>query len=259
MSKAIINSFPWLEALRLKVGPTGLLNRWTLLRCAGKVYQGPFVGMIYRTDRAVGSAYFPKTLGTYEKEIQPLIESIKKFSWSRIINIGAGEGYYAVGLARACPQAEVFAFEANSEAHKLIQKLASANHASISVFGACDVATLASLPVKSGQQLVVCDVEGFEKEMIDPVRVPFLVESHLLVEVHEDRAPGVEELLHRRLRPSHKIEIIRQENRVRADFPLRGLIPRLLPDGHILSIMNEMRRPNTNWLWAVPKSSVAER
>lgn len=258
MNAASAHSTSWFEALRLRIGPTGILNQWTLLRCAGKVCQGPFAGMLYSTDRAVGSAYFPKVLGTYEKEIQPLVESITRIPWSRIINIGAGEGYYAVGLARACAGAEVIAFEANPEAHELIRKLAMANRAIVSVFGSCDVATLTDLPVKRGQQLLVCDVEGFEKELIDPVRIPFLAQAHLLIEVHEDRAPGVEELLSGRLRPSHELDIIRQAQRVRADFPLRGLVPMLFPDGHILSIMDEMRRPNTDWLWAVPKSSAAK-
>jgi len=257
MNTTTTRSPSWFEALRLRIGPTGILNQWTLWRCAGKVHRGPFTGMLYRTDRAVGSAYFPKVLGTYEKEIQPLIESITRISWTRITNIGAGEGYYAVGLARECPRTEVIAFEANTEAHELIRKLASANRAIVSVFGPCDVATLAGLPVKSGKQLVICDVEGFEKELIDPARVPFLADAHLLVELHEDRAPGVEELLVGRLRPSHEINIIRQAKRVRADFPLRGLVPKLLPDGHLLSLMNEMRRPKTDWLWAVPKTPAA--
>lgn len=259
MNTATTRSPSWFEVLRLRIGPTGILNQWTLRRCAGKVHQGPFAGMVYRTDRAVGSAYFPKVLGTYEKEIQPIIEAIKKKTWSRITNIGAGEGYYAVGLAIACPQAEVIAFEANSEAHEVIRRLASENRVNLSVFGACDLVTLASLPVKSMPQLVLCDVEGFEKELIDPVRVPFLAETHLLVEIHEDRAPGVQDLLVGRLRPSHEIHVMRQAKRVRADFPLRGLVSTLLPDGHILSIMNEMRRPKTDWLWAVPKSPAAQR
>jgi len=67
------------------------LRRLTGLRTVA----GPFAGLEY-VDEAAGSEYGPKLLGTYELELHHIIERIIDLAYPTIINIGAGEGYYAV-------------------------------------------------------------------------------------------------------------------------------------------------------------------
>lgn len=239
------------EALRLRVGPTGLLNFYVRQKCRGRVHQGPFRSMRY-TRRAIGSSIMPKLMGTYEKEIQPVVEEILGRSWGRIVNVGAGEGYYAVGLAIGCRGAAVTAFEANLEAHVLIADMASKNHVSVEVRGACDPILLSECLSSEAAALVVCDVEGYEKVLMDPDLVPGLCRAFLLVELHEGHAPGVEQALQSRFSLTHKMSVIRQVARTRSDFPLSGWFPKLYPDGHILSLLDETRRRTTDWLWARP-------
>lgn len=238
--------------MRLRIGPTGLLNRWTLKNCAGKVHQGPFVGMKYDVEHAFGSAYFPKILGTYEKEIWPAIYEILGIPWTRIVNVGAGEGYYAVGLGRACAHSDVIAFEANVGAHSYIGQLAEANGVHVSVGGRCNAAILRGVLGSARPQLLVCDVEGFEQELIDIESIPVLETTHMLIELHEDHAPGVEKLLMRRICQTHEIKIFRKMARTRCDFPLHGFFPSVFPEKHILGMLDEMRRRRTDWIWAVP-------
>lgn len=55
--------------------PDQIIARWIEQKTNGRVFTGPFTGMRY-VDKAVGSKYFPKILGKYEKELAPLIETL---------------------------------------------------------------------------------------------------------------------------------------------------------------------------------------
>src|SRR6478672_6897407 len=76
-------------------------TRNTLMKIApGLVVQhGPFKGMKYPGVNSVGSALIPKLLGSYERELHPLIDSICAGQYDQVVDIGCAEGYYAVGLA----------------------------------------------------------------------------------------------------------------------------------------------------------------
>ena len=50
-------------------------------------------------------------LGTYEKELNSVIEEACAAHPSLIVDVGAAEGYYACGMALRNPQARVVAFE----------------------------------------------------------------------------------------------------------------------------------------------------
>src|SRR4051812_22623153 len=76
----------------------------------GWVLSGPFEGMHY-SDRSVGSAFFPKVLGTYERELHERIRACFQMGVRTVIDVGAAEGYYAVGLAMRIPGVQVVAFE----------------------------------------------------------------------------------------------------------------------------------------------------
>lgn len=70
---------------------------WEL--CGGVILSGPFKGLMYPRE-SVGSAWAPKLLGTYESELSPTIERIVSGGYRSVVDIGAAEGYYAVGLAK---------------------------------------------------------------------------------------------------------------------------------------------------------------
>src|ERR1043166_3276070 len=83
-------------------------------RLGSSVLTGPFAGMNYIVGSG-GSDYPPKLLGPYEQERWPVIEEIVRQDYRLVIDIGAGEGYYAVVLAKRLPQAGVIAFEAQTQ------------------------------------------------------------------------------------------------------------------------------------------------
>jgi hypothetical protein len=68
----------------------------------------------------------PKLLGVYERELHDAVEAAVRAEPELIVNVGADDGYYAVGLARRCPSATVHAFEADAGERALLERLAAA-------------------------------------------------------------------------------------------------------------------------------------
>jgi hypothetical protein len=71
------------------------------------VKNGPFKGMIY--PRFLYPSNFSKIIGSYEKEISDIIETLCNKRFTEIVNIGCAEGYYAVGFARRIDNVRVTA------------------------------------------------------------------------------------------------------------------------------------------------------
>ena len=85
---------------RQRIRPKGYLAHLVRERTGCSVTSGPFAGMRY-IDASFGSAYIPKLLGTYEQELSNVLAGIIAKRPKAVVDVGAAEGYYAVGLARA--------------------------------------------------------------------------------------------------------------------------------------------------------------
>jgi hypothetical protein len=125
------------------------------------VIAGPFQGLKYPFMKSCCSTLLPKLLGTYEAELQPYILRWKSVNFTHIIDIGAAEGYYAVGLARMFPEATVNAYDTSEEAQNLTAELAEANETKprTTIRGLCTREVLLDQDF-SGKTLIVCDCEG---------------------------------------------------------------------------------------------------
>ncbi len=218
------------------------------------VASGPFAGMRYLT-KGVGSSFAAKILGTYEKELHSIILRILSLHFVRVINIGAGEGYYAVGMAFTHPsQPEVIAFEADAVGRRRILWLALHNEVRpIAIHGLCNAGDLAAALREGVPTLVVCDVEGDEKNLLNLEAVPSLREAWILVEVHDFVERGMGDLLKRRFHGTHWIREIWSEARNAADLPWSSRLTDLLPLGVRLRAMNEGRPERMRWFWMEPR------
>ncbi|MCK6486683.1 MAG: hypothetical protein HUU22_15110 [Phycisphaerae bacterium] len=197
--------------------------------------------------RAHGSEWAPKLLGTYECEIAPAIEEALTRKPRLFVNIGGGEGYYAVGLALRSPGVETVCFESSRRGRSMIRRLADHNDVvdRLRVFGTCNREALAATLSHGSRVFVLCDVEGAEWELLDPVAIPSLREADVLVELHEFRRPGVGEELIARFRATHSIESIAARSRSPEDCPidLASLAP------YRSTLLSEERPPGMSWLW----------
>ncbi|MDO8493075.1 MAG: hypothetical protein Q7S19_00820 [bacterium] len=228
------------------------------------VASGLFKGMKY-VEGSVGSRLLPKYLGTYELELVPILEKVLRESFNTIIDVGAAEGYYAVGMAMRSPSAEVIAFESEERGRDLIKKMAESNGVSgrVSTKGFCDTKSLSDTIAENKKTLVMMDIEGGEKELLDNSLISKLNKCYILVEAHECVVPGIVDTLVARFKDTHKFMETKERRRIPEDFPISiPLIYRTLFKKYfVTSSMNEARydsllpwpEKNAGWLYFEPK------
>jgi len=212
---------------------------------------GPFAGM--RLEPSWPD--LPEILGIYEQELWRVVRSLPGFPLARIVNVGAARGYYAVGLARLLPRARVIAFETEDTTRAVLCRTAALNQveARIEARGTCTPRELAAALAEPGLSLVLCDVEGYERALLDPAAVPGLRQSLVLVELHEHLAPGITAEIRRRFGDSHEVLEIWQTDRTAEDFPYSDWYLRLLPKRYRQWAVDEGRGVRMNWFWMVPR------
>ena len=191
------------NALRLLSKWRSVLIQNTLLQQQGTlVMQGPLAGMDFIPQSAEG-CHIAKLLGCYEQPLQPFIEQAISNAYPTILNIGCAEGYYAVGMARRMQNTQVLAFDLNSKAQEVCTALAEKNSVADRVkvgalFKPEDFANYANQKV-----LVLCDIEGAEKDLLDPEISPALKGMDLIVESHECLISGITQTLIDRFKDTH--------------------------------------------------------
>jgi hypothetical protein len=155
------------------------------------VLTGPFRDMTYLNTSDFGPIT-PKWLGSYEMEIQELVSQQCERGYAIIINVGSAEGYYAVGFARASAASRIFAFDVDPFARRALAALAQMNGVAdrIEIHDICTWNVLNDL--RSEKQLLFVDIEGAERDLLDPSECDALRRSDILVELHQSRDIGNE-------------------------------------------------------------------
>ncbi len=213
-------------------------------RSGDRVLSGPFKGMVYATRSSEGSRN-PRLIGCYEASLAPIIEEIVVGGYQTVIDIGAAEGYYAVGLAMRMPKARIFARDTDKKAHAACAHIAAANGVAdrMEIGGAVGHADFDGMI--QGRTVIICDTEGAEEHLLDPVAAPALRQADILVEVHEGMKAGRVDLLCSRFEPTHFITRIerRLDDSGLPDWAAGlGDLDRLL-------LLWEWRSTPTPWLW----------
>lgn len=217
----------------------------TLVNRSGtKVLAGPFKGMDYGLRASEGSRA-ARLLGVYEASLAPVIEAIIAKAPGLIIDIGSAEGYYAIGLARRLPATRVLARDANPKAQAMCAELARLNGVQDRVeiggiFGHADFDLCKTTP-----SVVICDIEGAEDLLLDPVAAPGLLHADILVEAHDSLTPGLAKRLKARFEASHRVTWL---NRKLDDSALPDWMESL-SDLDRLAALWEWRAGPTPWLW----------
>lgn len=216
------------------------------------VLTGPFAGMRYPV-RSHGSALLPVLIGTYEEPIHGWVSRILQANYTTAVNVGCAEGYYAVGFARfAANPMKVWGLDISNEALGQAEKLAQANGVDIEL---SDISLGKVLEqVKSDATLIFMDVEGAERHLLDPSQNPQLEGSDILVELHDCFSPGMTDLITRRFRKSHRIEII-------YDYPWRdhrGEIAKDIDMNLYRAAVDERRPEGMSWAFLTSRKRMMQ-
>lgn len=150
------------------------------------VENGPFKRLRYPSMQSVGSALLPKLLGSYESELNPILDGMLSNGYTTIVDIGCAEGYYAIGLALRLPHAQVYAFDTNSTAREICAEMARLNGVAsrLHIEDFCNEEALRSIPL-GDRALIISDCEGYEGSLFNRELAEFLVKHDVIIETHD--------------------------------------------------------------------------
>ncbi|MFC1523348.1 methyltransferase domain-containing protein [Thermodesulfobacteriota bacterium] len=186
----------------------------------GKVASGPFAGMLHVGDKLKGAgALSPKLIGCYEEELHPVVKGLIEKPYTTIINIGCGEGYYAIGLALMLTNTQIYAFDKNPKAINTCKEMAALNSISdrVEFSTICDTSVLNELA--GPEALIFMDCEGCERDLLNLEKVPNLIACDILVELHDYIHSGISDIIKKRFSSSHETEVILSRKRNPDDYP----------------------------------------
>jgi hypothetical protein len=140
-----------------------------------------------------------------------------------IVDIGAAEGYYAVGMTLRNPQARTICFEMYKPAHSLLHRLAKLNKVEdrVEIRGICDLDSLRDSLKNAKKPAVICDCEGAEDFLMDPQAVAGLRSAVMIIEIHEDYAVGVSARIRERFKSSHELTVVNSHKRTLEELPTK--------------------------------------
>ncbi|MBM3856516.1 MAG: methyltransferase [Verrucomicrobia bacterium] len=161
-------------------------------------------------------------LGCLEEELHSSIEQAIQRAPEVVVNVGCGEGYYAIGLAKRLPHAEVYAFDSSKRARELCQQAAKENHVAdrVHVKGACHEQEILKLASIGKRIFFLIDCEGDEIKLLTPRCVEALHHADVIVECHDFENPKITPTLLPLFMRSHRVEMIKEGARNPSDMPL---------------------------------------
>ena len=223
------------------------LNARLLENLGDRVLSGPFQGLTL-SPMTRKEHLGPFLLGTYEAELHAWWEEIFNWSFSQIIDVGSKFGYYAVGLARHFPDAQVIAFDIDPWAKRATREMIAANRTpNVAVLGSCSPEWLQR--ELEPHALLVSDCEGYEKALFCGPQVPNLSTAVMLIELHEEVSPGVTSALEGRFIVTHHASRVAAHS----DNPVAPVSLDFLSKSEAGMSTSEIRSPQ-EWMLFVPRS-----
>ena len=221
------------------------LDRWFVERHGSVVLHGPFAGMRY-ARRTLDHVHHltSRLLGSYESELAGVVAAQVERRPPLFVDIGAADGYYAVGMAVACAGIVVHAYEIDPVARRVLRANARANEVEVTVHGPANSRRLAAHDLD--RAFVLSDCEGAEVDILDGEALPALARATLLVELHGDTGAPLRE----RFATTHDATEIETEPRDPSAFPELDDAPPHLRAGAV----DELRPGPMSWLLLEPRA-----
>ena len=222
----------------------------------GIVGYGPFRGMQLSNQTWWGKLDLgSQVLGLYESEILGAIELMGASDFKFFIDIGAADGYYAVGMLVSEKVQEVICYEANELGRATIERnwIANKSPGKLRVLGEATEASILSLQAEVLEDaFVLIDIEGYEFNLLTGPVLAALSQSTVIIEVH-NWVENFQELyaqLLRRADQYFEIQILPRQQAQTVNLPeLRDFT-----DDNRLLLTSERRPCVMRFLKLVPKA-----
>jgi hypothetical protein len=222
--------------------------------CGGHVRYGLFEGLKLNRETWWGRCDLgSQCLGLYEKEILNIITDHGPFDV--FLDIGAADGYYAVGMLHSRMAQKVICFEKSKKGQKAIKKnwITNKSIGELVVHGEANRLSIERV-VKdiSKKTLVLIDIEGFEFCLLTKDVISLFKKCELIIEIHnwvEDFQLKYKRLLFD-LDLYFKITPIERISRETVNIPLL----RSFTDDNRLLVTSERRPCLMRFLHLVPRS-----
>ena len=189
------------------------------------IINGPFKGMKYISE-SVGSCHMPKILGIYENEIYPTLLNFLSNS-DLFVNIGAAEGYYAVGSAIKYPNLNIIAFEMDKTGRQYISNLKKRNNVdNVEIRKKFTDVDFFGIQKSAYNRITyLIDIEGEEINIFSKYHNHFN-NSYFIIELHDRVSNKIESYLKRFYSNTHNTYIIPIKDKSTSDLSIK--IPILL-------------------------------
>jgi hypothetical protein len=219
------------------------------------VISGVFQHLRYPSTQSFGSALWPKLIGVYESELSGVMKSILKRRYKYSLDVGCAEGYYAVGLAVHGQVDQIMAYDISEKAQALCKEMAKENKVEnkVTVLGDCGAEMLANFDF--GQRsLIICDCEGYEKELFTIQNIYNLANCDILVEVHDFVDKEISHRLRQLFSMSHSVQCIKSISD--SEKALKYKIPDIRESNYEIKyrLFREGRPEIMEWFFFEPKT-----
>ena len=213
----------------------------------GIVRRRLFAGLKLAVETSWGDDLASMLLGAYELEVQQVLQAADVGRYDLFVDVGCANGYYAAGLARLAAGMRVVAYDISEQAQHVTRAAGERNGVGgrMVVAGRCDAAAMEACLETAARPLVMLDIEGGERELVDPVATPAYSRADLIVECHDRGCGDITEILMKRLGETHRLEVVSRAGRNAAAYPELAD----LPDLQSALILCEMRVKSSHWLW----------
>lgn len=223
----------------------------------GVVQFGPFQGMQLSSNPHWGSSdRASMLLGLYEKEVLDYIMSLPLNKDRNFIDIGAADGYYAIGFLMAERFKQSICFELTELGQQVIAENAERNGVGhkVKIHGVANDAALESFSEADLEQAVVLvDIEGAEFEVLSQRNLEKLRNSYLVIEIH-NWIDGFKEKYNRLLNDANEIFNLSVLKVGQREIPELEIFENF-PDDNRWLMLSEGRPNRMRWLCCTPKSA----
>ncbi len=238
-----------------------MLGQLMFNHLGGIVAHGPLKGFRLNEHQIWGPPDLgPRLLGLYEKDVLDRI-SKRQTSWDWLINLGAGDGYYGIGLVKAGLAKRSICFEQSPEGQAALKHAAEVNGIAefVSIFGRAETDFLDREDLHDfdlARTLIIVDIEGGEFSLLTKGILDRLRDAELIIELHGGfmpKAPGIEERFIGQLQEFFTCEVFTMAQRDLSTIPEMAS----LSDSDRWLLCSESRPFLMRWVHCVPQQKAA--